>query len=1316
MNLTRLKMGGALNRIAVFVGLSVILMLNASGAVPSVDIANGPLFSGRGNVHPNMVLSLSVEFPTVGIAYRGDDGKYNRTYEYVGYFNQKKCYRYEGGNRNITNGYFVIATNADETTHECDGDAFSGNFMNWAASSAIDMLRYALTGGDRIIDTPDATILQRAVLQENFYAHGTYFPRRTVTADGNSSKPGRVTPFDVTKLYVVSCRNRILFSDKKVDGECDSPAFSKTGKLLDTDKRLGEYLVRVMVCDSADAASRADLCKQYGQHYKPIGEMQRYAGQIRYAAMGYLMDGAAIRYGGVLRAPMKYVGAKKFEAPGFSETANDKLEWDQATGVFYSNPENPDDRDSTAVNSGVINYLNKFGRSGIYKELDPVGELYYEGIRYLQGKQPTPEATAGMTGAMKDGFPVGETWADPVIAACQRNYVVSIADVNTHWDRYIPGNDRTTYNNGTKANDAARAADTVVTAKTPGFDVKSWTALVGDMEADGAAKYANPAPRANLVNLQNIDTGSGGHGTHYMAGLAYWANTNDIRLDKPVRVKTFTIDVDEDGDGKIDANKRALQPRDSQLYLAAKYGGFDDRNGDGNPFITHGPDGAAVLKGSNTEWDSDGDGIPDNYFLAGQPKEMIRSIRKIFSNIANLSGTMSGVSVSATKISSDGAYVYQPGFNPSKWSGSLRKLKLTYDDAKDLIKIAAVHDWDAADILTGAKPEDAHPAAADRKIYTAKINDDKSLSNVAFKWDALADTQQALLNTSPLDGKQDGLGTERLNYLRGVRTLEQGQPGGFFRTRDRVLGDIVNSNMLYVGPPSLSAQGADYLQFHEANKNRVHAVYVGANDGMLHAFNAADGRELFAYVPNALFPMLAQLTLPEYVHRPYVDGAITVAEARVAGNWKTILASGMGGGAQGVFALDVTNPANFSGGLGALWEFTDSDDPDIGNLAGAPVIAKFKTKTANGALEYKYFVVVPSGLNNYKDDGDGKFNAAAPGALFLLSLDKSPSAKWTEGVNYFKFKLPIQDDTLQNGLASPALVIGTDGALRYAYAGDLQGRLWRFDFTGDAPWSKALGEPPHKPLFTAMDEKNNRQPITQQPKVVFAPGGGYVVLFGTGKFVEHADAAAGNFKTQSFYGILDTLGKDYAVAGRSELALRTLAATKVDGNAVLAITGSDFAYGATADSKKGWYFDFIKSDKSGERSVTNALVAFGRLFFNSLIPGTDPCAAGGGRSYALDTLTGLPIGGEATGYLSTVGLLSSPVLIETGPGELSDRDAIGRRSVKKKYAIANFGTGGADGTAAPAQNGAGKPILPAGRASWREVLNWLELRASANNK
>ncbi|MBI3285740.1 MAG: pilus assembly protein PilY [Burkholderiales bacterium] len=1278
---------------------------------PLVALSSTPLYSVGNNIHPNLLLDLSVEFPTVKYAYSGI--VYDKTVEYVGYFNSKKCYTYPGGTatyQDYNNAprtvptpekaaagteYFSVSGDAD-TSHECSA-AFSGNFMNWASSSAIDMLRLALTGGDRIetLDTATQTVLQRAFLKADFY-RGGYFPQLSITAGGNISAPNKVTPFNANTLYITNCDNKIQFSDVSNKLTCGAARFS-SGTLAKTDKLLGEFYARIKVCDAKENTTRTDLCMQYPSgSYKPVGQMQRNQNTVRYGAFGYLMDNVNTRYGGVLRAPLKYVGSKQYKATNsFVEETNDRPEWNPNTGVFISNPEN-----DASGNSGVINYLNKFGRTGSYKGYDPVSELYYESIRYLQGRQPTPGATAGMTDAMKDNFQVQTNWVDPIEHYCQRNYIVSIADSNTHQDKYVPGNIRT----GT--GDTTRAADQA-SAQWPAFDVMAQTKKVALLESGNGS--GNSAPVPALSTMDTADTGSSG-GTFYMAGTAYWANTNDIRLDKHVRVKTFSIDVDENGNGSIDnLGRTKTPPRLSQLYLAAKYGGFNDYNQDGNPFKTFDSDGKTVVT-NNKEWASGNGSDPDNYFLASNPKKMMAAIAKIFDSVVSSGGTLAGVGISSTSAS-DNPWVYEPGFKADRWSGSLQKKSaLNNSDAV----------WDAGVLLSGdpVKKIAPNPAPNDRKIYTAAVQLDGSLNTLSFNVTNLASlgaSDQLALNSNPHTDPalKDDLAIDRINYLRGDRSKEivkdvDGNDVGIFRPRDGVLGDIVNSAPVYYGAPAKNVSGSGYSKFYTDNLNRQKAVYVGANDGMLHAFDAGTGAELFAYVPNALISKLNRLTDPQYQHQSYVDGKITVKDTQIEGVWKTLLVSGMGSGNKGVFALDVTNPADFSGGKGAIWEFTEKNDSDIGYLLAPPLIAKFRTGTKDGKPTYGNFVVVSSGYNNYDDatkNGDG--------ALFLLSLDKKAGDPWLRGSNYFKFIAPIADAAKKNGLSAPNVAYGGDGAVKYGYAGDLQGNMWRFVFTGD---SLSTAKVASKPLFIAKTAAGVPQPITVKPQIIYAPGGGYVVFFGTGKYLEPDDAKTTNYEQNSYYAILDTTYDADAVTGRSQLALRTAK----ESDAGFTLTGNQFTFGTTAGTKKGWYFDFYNSggeNGTGERSVTDGTIAGSRLFFNSLmLNNVDPCSSGSGRIYQVDTLTGLSDG--VTGGLSTIGFLTSPVIININT-TTGDRNALGNRRITTKISVRIAGTGGkGTGTGSVVQTSgnltAPDAVNRAGRISWRELQNWQELRKDAN--
>jgi type IV pilus assembly protein PilY1 len=669
---------------------------------------------------------------------------------------------------------------------------------------------------------------------------------------------------------------------------------------------------------------------------------------------------------------------------------------------------------------------------------------------------------------------------------------------------------------------------------------------------------------------------------------------------------------------------------------------------------------------------------------------------------------MSGTVLGVDSFSSGGTFLYQAGFESNRWSGKLRKLAVTVAD-DGAIQVAALPEWDAADILSGQKERPPVPSPENRQIYIA--NADTASGLVEFKWDQLAVSQKAKLDASPSDASADGLGARRIDFLRGVRSDEIGSSHGIFRQRDKIMGDIVDSNLVHVGAPAVAVPGADYRIFFETYKNRAKAVYVGANDGMLHAFDASSGIELFAYIPQALIGGLTQLSRPDYKHRPFVDGAITVTEAQVQGAWKTVLAAGMGGGAQGIFALDVSNPADFKGGLGALWEFTDSDDPDMGNVLHLPVIARFNTRLVAGVPEFRYFVLVGSGVNNYL--GDGHANPLAPAVLFLLSLDKKSGEPWQLGVNYFKFKKPILDTSLPNGLSSPTVILSEGGAVSYAYACDLQGNLWRFDFTGSLPWSKENAGT--TPVFTALDAFSHRQPITIQPRVVHAPGGGYVILFGTGKFMEERDISPSGFSVQSFYGIYDSLQKSYKVSGRSQLEPRAVSKSAE----ALQFAGKEFEFGESADKKRGWYFDFPDSNKTGERSISNPLVDSGRLIFNSLIPCTGVCPDGGGRSYVLNPLTGMPFGKAITGLLSEVGMPTSPLMLQTSAVS-SKRNVVGKAVTRRRAVIVNGGSGGPKESLEvrqdDAEGGVGELVLPAMRFSWREILNWQEFRSESKKK
>lgn len=1262
--------------------------------VPTVAIATTPLFGKTQNLHPNLLLALSVEFPTTGAAYRS---AYSPGTEYVGYFNNTKCYNYDANA-----GYFTIAGNAS-ATHTCSGQ-FSGNFMNWAASSAIDMLRLAMTGGDRVVDTRTQTVLQRAVLQDSFFKNKSYFPLKTFSTT-NGVAPNQVTPYNYATLNMASCGNHIFFSDADGSSSCGSlgPYADKMKNNVVSERR--GYRVQVQVCDSSEATTRTDLCYSYdGSNYKPVGQMQRNAERVRFGAFGYLNDNynngspQAERYGGVLRAPMKYLGDTAVDT-SLKTITNNAKEWD-AYGVLVQNPLN----ETSNNNSGVINYLNKFGRTtitdlggptsnpvGSYKTFDPLGELYYEAIRYLQFHKdgPTPEAVNNLTTANTDNFTVYTKWAtDPMINKCQRNYVLTIGDINTHQDHYIPGNTIT------GQGDPARPKDAY-----SGFDVMDWTRRVGAMEAN-SPNVGNPYADTSLADIATRNHPTSNNSTYYMAGVAYWAHTYAFRPDMPdARVTTFGIDVNENGNGTVNPTQRQ-----SQIFLAAKYGGFqnaikDGGNNDGNPFQTM-ENGKLVNSGK--EWETTpGSNIPSNWFLASQPQAMINAIRKIFDVVANSGGTLAGIALSSQQVYTNQT-VYTPGFD-SQWNGKLTAMPLIRN-ADGTVSTSSTVQWEAGAKLGTRTPDS-------RSIFTF------SQGGTPFQWANLSKEQQALLNTNPDTGATDSLGSQRLAYLRGDRSQEYNGSGngGVFRLRQTRLGDIINSAPVYVGAPA-SQSGAGYSDFRAKYASRTPVIYVGANDGMLHGFNATTGDEVFAYVPSAVFGALNQLTSQTYNHRPYVDATPTISEAQVGSNWKSVLASGFGGGAQGVFALDVTDPTGSAGGAAfgtsnVLWEFTDKDDGDMGNVMGKPVIVKLMSgKDNQGTPVYKWFVVVGNGINSNVVDGTkanpNTYNAQAPAALFILSLDKAAGDVWQLGVNYWKVVTPAPSATppytTANGLSTPAVVGGSNGTAVAAYAGDLQGNLWKFNLSGDASTWNAnangalppYGGFPGKPMFVATDKATGaRQPITVQPQVVFAPGG-YMVLFGTGKYYELSDTDPNPASGNSFYGIYDGNGTQFAGVRANLNELKLTYTSDLSG---ITYDGIATPPGFTGSRKPGWVMDF--KDKT-EKQITSVAVRNGLLAFNSIFTSMDGCNTdGGSRQYVLNALTGMPTN-QVTGLLSKNGLLGAPTII-TVAVTTGARGSVGGVMQNVRTQIISFGADGSMNVSTPV-NTAERP----GRLGWREVRNF----------
>ncbi len=1362
----------------IFVVLALFLWLVSPSVTLSLTtgttetLSNVPL-NLKETVPPNVLFALSVEYPTADDAAYPGVSDYTSANQYLGLFDQNKCYQYD-----TTNLWFYAPSSTLAANHVCSGGYWSGNFLNWATMTGLDEFRFAMTGGNRIVDTATQTVLQRTYIdtQATSTSNGD-FPDKTFTPSGNyagavPSTFGAVTytvhnagmgvqmqittastatTISCATWYTTSPYNcktfTMAFNPNSSTITCTTwsntstkktcSAFSSTNSaesissitckttttsggvtghcsVYNVNYSWGQnYNVQVKSCDTT--AGLENNCTLYGSTYKPIGVIQQYGTGMRFGVVSYFnssnIDNA------VLRSKLKYVAPQQY-ASSIGTTTNANAEWSAANGTFINNPDPTvasASYNGAVSNSGVINYINQFGSTAhAYKVYDNIGKLYYEALAYLRNQTPDRDFYYGVTSSNNDGFPVITTWDDPIIYACQKNYIMLMGDANTHCDKRLPGGTYTSTQNscsqcgtsggynGTTADYGDLKSTGARTNTDPGLastlpttnNVVSWTNKLGNLEIGNSG---SPTYNKSQNTLATTITGAG-CASYYTSGLAYYANSTDIRPDNAAyantlgnqSAKTFVIDVEEYG--YYDAY--------SQLWYAAKYGGADSYDASGNPVgwslatapITL-PQGTAP-----TPW-------PKNLLPAGNPLAMITAVQGAFQTIqAGIDNDAALASSTGNLQSVGGAYVYQAIFNSGGWIGDVLAYAI---NAIGTISNTAT--WAASTWLTNTTPSSRNIFSFNDGLKangTAETTDTNARLGISLPQSGITGTnfatlfsarQQSLLNANNAN-VTDGWGVDRVNYLRGD-TSNEGTAGHQWRARLGEIGDIVDSTPAYVAAPLAGLVGPGYGTFQTTYANRKPMLYVGANDGFLHGFDASPpgtsgatpGQELMAYIPAAVYANLSQLMSSNYPHAFYVDGNPVAGEACFGAcpadgsGWKTMLVGGLRAGGQGIYALNVTNPSSFATATGpnmVLWEFTDRDDADLGYTFADPIIKKM----SNG----RWAVIFGNGYNN--TFSDGSVSATGRAYLYIVFVD-GPSGTgktWTLNTDYFKIALKTSGEpsTLPNipanGLSGTVAVDTTlDGTVDLIYAGDRFGNLWKFDVSSTSPssWGVALGSAASPtPLFTAKDSLGNAQQFTTIPAVSRHPQGGYLVYIGTGSYIDTTDPlpqSGTTFNTDTFYGIWDQNNltsaqrASFSSITRSQLQGQAELATVTSGGSTYYIqsdcipnygttTANTYplqADGKTADyancpstvaqsnvgQQMGWLFDL---PGAGERVVANRpLIQGGVVTFTTLTPATNPCTGNTvGNMFDLNYLTG----GRLTQGLGGVYDLNSNQLIDGG--------------------------------------------------------------------
>lgn len=726
-----------------------------------------------------------------------------------------------------------------------------------------------------------------------------------------------------------------------------------------------------------------------------------------------------------------------------------------------------------------------------------------------------------------------------------------------------------------------------------------------------------------------------------------------------------------------------------------------------------------------------------SFYSAKDPASLQSSLTDFLNGVNAVTSSSAAATTSNPNVSTGDNYLFKSTFKSALWYGELARYTLDLTTGA----LSQNADWaQSGTVFSNTATQTSAPPLLDNRPYTERTiftYNPTTRQRVDFTWSALDTAGMTSYfqipaissGSAPLQplsqlcttgaicldaadqvnsttaGTTTGAGGINLvNFLRGDRSNEgtAANTNAYYFQRTHVLGDIVDSQAVYVKAPLWSYNDTGYATFKADNANRQGMVYVGANDGMLHAFDAGDGREEWAYIPSMLLPNLYKLADKRYAanHSNYVNATPKTGDVYFGsgstGTWKTILVGGLGRGGRGYYALDITNPASPS----VLWEFNFTRDNDLGYTYGTPIITKLSDGT--------WVVIVTSGYNNV-NPGSGK------GIVWVLKAEDGTLIKKIDT------GMGSATNTVAGCVAAPCpsglskLTAFVDSSrsnnlsLR-VYGGDLYGNVWRIDLT---QLTATAGSAYVQLLATLSSDVNgiNRQPITTRPEVSYI-NNRPVVYIGTGAYLGASDVTT--TATQTIYALKDPVATTATAATLATSSATTPTYTNPRASTCTATTNTNcFVKHALQDSSgvrtintsastamtydvdfatmNGWYADM---PRTGERIDTDPDLQLGTLAFTSNTPASnDHCSSGGssflnyfdyktGKAVQNSTNVGVSLSTGTTSALATaVTLIRLPNGKVVGVTNLSDGS-----SATKETPVKAGGTG-------------------TRRVTWRELVN-----------
>jgi len=868
----------------------------------------------------------------------------------------------------------------------------------------------------------------------------------------------------------------------------------------------------------------------------------------------------------------------------------------------------------------------------------PLAEAFYETVMYFK-QAPTAYSSGD--------FSRNSQW-DPYydedlgeFVPCAKSFVILITDGESTQDKEIP------------------------------------TGYMGtlDYDNDGNESGNPPAP----VYLSD--------GSDYLDDIALWAHTTDLRSGLDGKQSITLYPVFAFGQG-------------SQLLVdAAKNGGFTDKNGNDIPDL-------------DSEWDSDGDGIPDNYFEAEDGFALESSLINAINDIMKRATSGTAVSVLSTSSRGEGA-VYQAYFLPTKpegvvevkWLGFLQALWVDpfsnlREDTDGNLHLSYIEDkivkfeFDEDDNETKVKRysdddgdgqiDDPQPAGFPQTISLDNINSLWEAGKKLAQTDAIYrniftfldvdDSRDPVGNDDVFDSSDEMILFETANdsrlrpYLNAANDTEASNIISFVRGEDVTgyrnrtvtinqsqeiwkLGDIVYSTPTPVGRPmsnyDLMYGDTSYLEYMQTHINRETIVYVGANDGMLHAFTggrfkpsddpytiAEDhgwfeevssselGTELWAYIPYAVLPHLKWLTSESYTHVFYVDLKPKIADMKIfasdalhTNGWGTVLIGGMrfGGG-------EITLTDDFGRGSETrtfrseyfMLDITDPRDPRLIMRFEAPELGFTMSYPSVAKVGDDWFVIFGSGPeNNYPPSYDG--TSSQKGRLYIVDMKTKISYYHEFNQNNAFLGSPITVDIDFAPSQSPGDTYKTEvGYIGQTYytANRWKGAMYRFIMKDDVSPSNWLV---NEVMINGIDN-----PVFTPPAIGMDSDRNLWLYFGTGKMLSESDK--GSTDREFFIGVKEPCSDFSSTSNCSSTV--TISDLNDVTNAVVSSGGSVISNAGSGVNNWNTLFSQVVDDsgysgwkielpRGGEKVLAKPTVLGGLVLFTTYIPDTDACSYGG---------------------------------------------------------------------------------------------------------